>query len=95
MRGKQTKNVKDTIGALMDGKATVKYDDRAKLSALDEASQSVYTAEDVINVPEPHNVFLTAKKDKLISKESLMHEIIFYIKKLNPKKSTGPDDLST
>ncbi|KAM7181807.1 uncharacterized protein RBU57_000458 [Macrochelys suwanniensis] len=76
---------RDTKGALTD--------DKVIAEKLNEFFASVFTAEDVGEIPQPELTFVGNKSEELSQIEVSVEEILELIDKLNCNKSPGPDGI--
>ncbi|CAM5084504.1 unnamed protein product, partial [Eretmochelys imbricata] len=75
----------DTKGALKD--------DKVIAEKLNEFFTSVFTAEDVREIPKPEPSFVGDKSEELSQIEVSLEEILELIEKFNTNKSPGPDGI--
>ena len=61
---------------------------------LNSSFSNVFTNENNIAVPSPLKIFQGSNEEKLIITEIQTHEVRKYLQKLDPNKSTDPDDIS-
>ncbi|CAM4408569.1 unnamed protein product, partial [Caretta caretta] len=76
---------RDTKGALKD--------DKVIAEKLNEFFASVFTAEDVREIPKPEPSFVGDKSEELSQIEVSLEEVLELIEKLNSNKSPGPDGI--
>ncbi|CAM4678027.1 unnamed protein product [Lepidochelys kempii] len=76
---------RDTKGALKD--------DKVITEKLNEFFTSVFTAEDVREIPKLEPFFVGDKSEELSHIEVSLEEVLELIKKLNSNKSPGPDGI--
>lgn len=83
---------KGTLGPLMDMQGAIMYSTSKRLIfVVNDAIISVYIEEDVSNVPEPYKFYMNTENDIQITKAKQI-DIIHCLPKLNPSKSTDPDE---
>ena len=92
LRSKQS--CKDKVGPLKDSAGNVLQEDKAATDLLNNYFASVFTNEDITNIPEPEKIL---KEDPSIAglKEIQITEELVYTKlsELNVNKCSGPDHL--
>ncbi|CAM5114322.1 unnamed protein product [Eretmochelys imbricata] len=88
------KPAKQPVGPLdeQDTKGALK-DDKVIAEKLNEFFASVFTAEDVREIPKPEPSFVGDKSEELSQIEVSLEEILELIEKLNSNKSPGPDGI--
>ncbi|CAM5075917.1 unnamed protein product [Eretmochelys imbricata] len=88
------KPAKQPVGHLDDRdiKGALK-DDKVIAEKLNEFFASVYTAEDVKEVPKPEPSFVGDKSEELSQIEVSLEKVLELIEKLNSNKSPGPDGI--
>ncbi|KAF2354344.1 Reverse transcriptase domain [Trinorchestia longiramus] len=81
---------RDTIGPLIDSEGSTQTNNKSKAKILNTCFTSVFTHEDLSEIPQPH-VLNTQKilSDGIFTVEEVEEQLSI----LNPYKSTGPDGL--
>ena len=85
------KNVKNGIGPLFDKNNTLVSDDKHMATILNESFSAVFTTEDTDNIPDPLKLFTGTEENMLKISNITEEEILKYLSKTDPHKSTGVD----
>ncbi|KAF2349531.1 Reverse transcriptase domain [Trinorchestia longiramus] len=83
---------RDTIGPLIDSDGSTQTDNKSKAKILNTYFTSVFTHEDLTEIPQPH---VLNTQEILSDGVFTVEEVEEQISILNPYKSTGPDGFGT
>jgi len=82
------------IGPLRNAEGKEINDAEAMDESFNEQFLSVFTTEDMTNIPVPANVYTGNEKDKLVNVEISVEDVKNRLAGLKEDKSPGPDDFS-
>ena len=88
------KTVRNNIGPLLDNDNKLISDDKGMASVLNSTFSKVFTKESNTVIPTPLKIFQGPDEEKLVITEIQTNEVRKYLQKIDPNKSTGPDDIS-
>lgn len=82
------------VGPLQDGSGQEVNEARAMAEVFNEQFSSVFTAEDIANIPSPENIFRGGETDQLEDIKISVEAVKLRLDKLREDKSPGVDDMS-
>ncbi len=86
------KAARDNIGPLLDGDENLASDDKGLATVLNQTFSKVFTEEND-RVLHPIKIFHGSDSEMLSIKEIQVQEVRKYLRKIDPNKSTGPDNI--
>ena len=91
VRSKQ--KTKETIGPLVDGNGNKITEDEEVATTLNQYFTTVFTKENVTNLPTPKQMFTGDEEERLVDVEINEETVLHKLNRLRPDKAPGPDSL--
>ena len=85
--------LKDKVGPLRNQDGALVIDDQDGADLLNKYFSSVFTQEDLTNVPEPKKMFQGRSEQKLTELRVSTKEVLIKLEKLKVDKSPGGDNI--
>ncbi len=86
-------NTRDRVGPLTDDNGEVITDDLKTAMVLNDYFSSVFTLEQMHNIPQPKNMFAGLMGDVLGGVEVTVQNVLKFLTKLKPGKAPGVDEV--
>ena len=90
---RRKKATRENIGPLLNSDDILVSDNKEMAQVLNQTFSKVFTKEND-RIPDPIKIFQGSDEEMLCIKEITADEVRKYLRKIDPNKSTGPDDIS-
>ena len=86
--------VKESVGPIADEHGHLIKDEKQMTKVFSEFFKSVFTREDIANIPEPEQIYRGSEEDKIIDINITVERVQKKLKTMNPTKAPGDDNIN-
>lgn len=87
-------SVKESVGPIEDSQGNLIKDEKKMVKEFSEFFKSVFTIEDITNIPEPEQIFEGSEEEMLTDVDINIERVKKKLKSMNPSKAPGNDDIN-
>ena len=91
---KSKMKVKEGVGPIENANGDLLRDEEQMAEAFSDFFKSVFTQEDLVNIPDPPQIFTGSEEEKLVNVKITEERVLKKLKQINPTKAPGNDELN-